>query len=102
MPTTPPTELPFAVEYYYKTRWGFADEFARLFRKNHFPVLKAQVESGRMLEVRVKDRAITLPALHRPTAAAASPSSKPTKSKPMAAASPMSPLALSSAQAQAS
>src|SRR5207245_9780796 len=37
---------PFVVEYYYKVRWGFADEFIRLFKKNHFPVLKRQIELG--------------------------------------------------------
>jgi hypothetical protein len=48
------TETPFVVEYYYKAKWGFADEFARLFRKNHLPVLKKQIESGRFLEVRAE------------------------------------------------
>jgi hypothetical protein len=48
------TETPFTVEYYYKTKWGFADEFARLFKKNHLPVLKKQIESGRFLEVRAE------------------------------------------------
>lgn len=37
------TETPFTVEYYYKAKWGFADEFARLFKKNHLPVLKKQL-----------------------------------------------------------
>ena len=46
-----PTERPFVVEYYYKAKWGHADEFIRLFRKNHYPVLKKQVEHGRMLRV---------------------------------------------------
>ena len=44
-------EPPFVVEYYYKTRWGYADEFIRLFKKNHFPVLKKQMETGRILSV---------------------------------------------------
>jgi hypothetical protein len=48
------TEASFIVEYYYKAKWGFADEFARLFRKNHLPVLKKQIESGRFLEVRAE------------------------------------------------
>jgi hypothetical protein len=48
------TETPFIVEYYYKAKWGFADEFAQLFRKNHLPVLKKQIESGRFLEVRAE------------------------------------------------
>jgi len=47
-------ETPYVVEYYYKAKWGFADEFARLFRKNHLPVLKKQIESGRFLEVRAE------------------------------------------------
>ena len=41
----------FAVEYYYKAKWGYADEFIRLFKKNHFPVLKKQIEGGRILKV---------------------------------------------------
>ena len=47
-------EQPFVVEYYYKAKWGYADEFIRLFRKNHYPVLKKQIESGRILEVRAE------------------------------------------------
>ena len=42
---------PFVVEYYYKAKWGHADELLRLFKKNHYPVLKKQVEMGRMLKV---------------------------------------------------
>jgi hypothetical protein len=44
-------DQPYVVEYYYKARWGYADEFIRLFRKNHFPVLKKQIETGRILQV---------------------------------------------------
>jgi hypothetical protein len=44
-------DQPYVVEYYYKARWGYADEFIRLFKKNHFPALKKQVETGRMLQV---------------------------------------------------
>ena len=44
-------DQPFMVEYYYTAKWGYADEFIRLFKKNHYPVLKKQVEAGRMLEV---------------------------------------------------
>jgi|SRR5580658_3230648 hypothetical protein len=42
---------PFVVEYYYKTKWGHADEFLILFKKNHYPVLKKQIELGRILKV---------------------------------------------------
>jgi hypothetical protein len=45
------TEKPFVIEYYYKTKWGHADEFITLFRKNHYPLLKKEVELGRLLKV---------------------------------------------------
>lgn len=44
-------DKPFVVEYYYKAKWGYADEFITLFKKNHYPLLKKQVEMGRMLKV---------------------------------------------------
>ncbi|MDG3004233.1 hypothetical protein [Paludisphaera mucosa] len=42
---------PFAAEYYYKAKWGAADEFLALFRKNHYPVLKKRIEKGDLLSV---------------------------------------------------
>lgn len=42
---------PFVVEYYYKAKWGHADEFLKLFKKNHYPLLKKEIEMGRMLKV---------------------------------------------------
>ena len=44
-------EEPFVADYYYKAKWGYADEFIALFKKNHFPVLKKQMETGRILSV---------------------------------------------------
>ena len=46
-----PAAQPFVVEYYYKAKWGHADEFLKLFKKNHYPLLQKQVEMGRMLKV---------------------------------------------------
>jgi hypothetical protein len=46
-----PADEPFVAEYYYKAKWGYADEFIALFKKNHFPVLKKEMESGRILSV---------------------------------------------------
>ena len=43
---------PFVTEYYYKAKWGHADEFIALFRQNHYPVLRKEIELGRILEVR--------------------------------------------------
>lgn len=42
---------PYVVDYYYKVKWGFASEFIALFRKNHYPVLKREVELGRIVSV---------------------------------------------------
>lgn len=42
---------PFVIEYYYKTKWGHADEFLKLFKKNHYPVLKKEMELGRIVKV---------------------------------------------------
>ena len=45
------SDQPYAIEYYYKAKWGHADEFLALFKKNHYPVLKKEMELGRMLKV---------------------------------------------------
>jgi hypothetical protein len=50
-PQTKSNDEPFVADYYYKAKWGYADEFIRLFKKNHFPVLKKQMETGRILSV---------------------------------------------------
>lgn len=42
---------PYTIEYYYKAKWGYADEFLRLFKKNHLPVLQEEMKSGRILQV---------------------------------------------------
>jgi hypothetical protein len=43
---------PIEVAYYYRIKWGYHEEFIELFKKNHYPVLKAQIETGRILEIR--------------------------------------------------
>ncbi len=48
---TPPQEAPFKVEYYYKIQWGHTDAWLALFKKNHFPLLKALQEEGRILSL---------------------------------------------------
>jgi hypothetical protein len=44
-------DRPFVVEYYYKAKWWHADEFLKLFKKNHYPVLKKEMEMGRIAKV---------------------------------------------------
>ena len=38
--------------YFYRVKWGFQDEFVDFFLKNHYPVLKAQIKTGRIVSVR--------------------------------------------------
>ena len=40
------------VWYFYRVKWGFQDEFVSLFARNHLPILKEQVKSGRLKDVR--------------------------------------------------
>ena len=44
-------DKPYVIEYYYKAKWGHAEEFIALFKKNHYPVLKKEIELGRILRV---------------------------------------------------
>ena len=38
--------------YFYRVKWGNQDEFVRLFAKNHLPVLREQMKTGRIVDVR--------------------------------------------------
>ncbi|MCU0395395.1 MAG: hypothetical protein MUF29_05775 [Chitinophagaceae bacterium] len=49
-----PSSKPYTEEYYYKVKWGYQEEFLALFRKYHYPILKKQMELGRILSVRVE------------------------------------------------
>ena len=48
------TDRPVEVLYFYRTKWGHHDEFVELFERNHLPVLREQVASGRKLDVTVQ------------------------------------------------
>ena len=40
------------VWYFYRVKWGFQDEFVGLFARNHLPVLREEMKSGRVVDVR--------------------------------------------------
>lgn len=56
-----PQSTTTAIEYYYKVKWGHQEEFLSLFRKNHLPILKKQIETGRIVSV-----AMDTPRYHMP------------------------------------
>lgn len=43
---------PVTVAYFYRVRWGHHEEFIDLFRRNHYPILREQMASGRFHDVR--------------------------------------------------
>ena len=47
-------DQPYSMEYYYKVQWGHQQEFLQLFLKNHYPLLKKNIESGRMISVKIE------------------------------------------------
>src|ERR671935_2728733 len=40
------------VWYFYRVKWGFQDEFQSLFARNHLPVLREQIKTGRIVSVK--------------------------------------------------
>lgn len=41
----------FIIENYYKVKWGYAEEFITLYKKNHYPLLKKALEKGDILKI---------------------------------------------------
>ena len=48
----PSAEATKTTWYFYTVKWGFQDEFLDLFQRNHFPILKAQLDAGVYTRVR--------------------------------------------------
>src|SRR6516162_4186516 len=49
-----PADEPFILENYYKARWGYADEFIELYKKNHYPLLKKAIEKGDLISIKME------------------------------------------------
>jgi hypothetical protein len=56
-PARPSADQPYAVEYYYKVQWGHQQEFLQLFLKNHYPLLRKYVETGRVVSLKIEQPA---------------------------------------------
>jgi hypothetical protein len=44
----------FTVESYYKVKWGYADEFIRLWKANHYPLLKRALGHGDIISIKAE------------------------------------------------
>jgi hypothetical protein len=43
------------VEYYYRIRWGSADEFKRLYERNHAPILREMQRLGYIVRIETEE-----------------------------------------------
>jgi hypothetical protein len=46
-----PSASPYPVEYYYRVKWGYFDEFMELYKRNHYPILLREQKLGRILSM---------------------------------------------------
>ena len=47
----PAGDTSYVVEYYYTARWGYAEEFFRLYVKNHLPVMELERQRGHIADL---------------------------------------------------
>jgi hypothetical protein len=47
-------DKPLTIESYYKVKWGYADEFINLWKKNHYPLLKKLEEKGDIISIKAE------------------------------------------------
>lgn len=47
-------QKPYTVEYYYRVKWGYTEEFMELYRSNHWPVIAADMARGEILDFRLE------------------------------------------------
>ena len=45
------TDEHFTVESYYKVKWGSANDFIELWKKNHYPLMKKAQENGDIISI---------------------------------------------------
>jgi hypothetical protein len=49
-----PAAAYFTIESYYKVKWGYADEFIRLWKTNHYPLLKKAQDAGDVISIKAE------------------------------------------------
>lgn len=52
--TSGPASAYFTIESYYRVKWGYADEFIRLWKTNHYPLLKKARENGDIISIKAE------------------------------------------------
>lgn len=49
-----PEDNYFAIESYYRVKWGHAEEFIELWKANHYPLLKKAMEKGDVISIKAE------------------------------------------------
>jgi len=49
-----PSAAYFTIESYYRVKWGYADEFIKLWKTNHYPLLKKAQEAGDVISIKAE------------------------------------------------
>jgi hypothetical protein len=49
-----PEDNYFAIESYYRVKWGHAEEFINLWKANHYPLLKKAMEKGDVISIKAE------------------------------------------------
>jgi hypothetical protein len=52
--TTATASSSFTIENYYKVRWGYAEEFIDLWKRNHYPLLKKAQQKGDIVSIKAE------------------------------------------------
>lgn len=58
-------DQPWAVEVYYEIKDGHEQEFFDLYKKNHWPVLNAEIEDGSLISVEIHRQMFAPPGPHQ-------------------------------------
>ncbi len=45
------SDQPYVIENYYRIKWGHQEDFIKLYKKNHFPIVQKMMELGYITEV---------------------------------------------------
>ena len=56
---------PWAIEVYYEIRDGYEQEFLELYKKNHWPVLSAEIDDGSLISVDIDAQQFAPPGGHK-------------------------------------
>jgi hypothetical protein len=45
----------YTVEYYYRIKWGYKDEWMDLYKRSHWPIMVEEMRQGYVLEIKVSE-----------------------------------------------